>query len=1238
MRNSPNRFLGILLVLLSGALGLFNVIAQENPDGFPTPELVVVPGSYQDEAGCPGEWQTDCDATALTFNEDTGLWDGTFSIPAGSYEYKVALDGTWDMNYGLNAEFDGSNIPLVLDEDTDVTFVYDHSTGIISDSVNGDVIATPAEDEAPADIPTLVNVPGTIQPALGCPGEWAPDCEATLLTYVEEYDIWERTFDVLPAGSYEYKVAINGSWDENYGGFADPGGTNISLGVAEDTAVTFVYDHKTNWIMDDVRYDIVIAAGSFQDEIGCATDWEPDCMLSWLQDVDGDGIYTYQTSDIPAGDYETKAAIGRSWDENYGVNGEAEGANIAFTVAEDGETVSFTYDSNITTLVVTVGGSSVSGADLRARSAHWVSADTIAWDVEVNEDYNYRLLYSADASMVVSVFGLDGEFESFDLSVNEDGLSGNVLAKFPHIAGQTAFTLGEEALARAGEILSGQFAVAAYRGENVAELAGLQIPGVLDDLYTYDGDLGAHFDENGIPTITVWAPTAQNVSLNLYADASSDTEATVYEMTRDDATGTWSVTGESDWYLQYYTFNVDVYAPTELAMVTNEVTDPYSVALSQNSVRTLLLDLNDPNFMPDGWHTLAKPDYGDAFEDITVYELHVRDFSAFDETVPEELRGTYLAFTITDSNGMQHLTNLANAGLTHLHLLPTFDIATINENRSRQFAPDYADFTDIDPTSAEPQAAINGIRDLDGFNWGYDPFHFMAPEGSYATQADGPIRVVEYRQMVMAVNEAGLRLVQDVVFNHTNASGQNIRSILDRIVPGYYHRLDASGNVTTSTCCQNTATEHNMMRRLMIDTIVLNAVHYKIDGFRFDLMGHHMLTDMLAVRNALDALTLEDNGVDGSEIYVYGEGWNFGEVADNVRGVNATQFNVAGTGIGTFNDRLRDAVRGGSPFGGRDEQGVGNGVFVLPNGINPINENLPRALQLADLVRVGLAGNLQNYTFIDSTGVEATGFDVDYNGQPAGYTLDPQENIIYVSKHDNETLFDNIVYRLPSELLASDVVRLQNLSLSYVMYSQGVPFFHAGSDLLRSKSLDRDSYNSGDWFNRIDWTYQSNNFGVGMPPEGVNSGQYELIRPILENEALAPSVDDIALNMNVFQEMLQIRYSSPLFRLETADQVQERLAFHNTGAEQTPGVIVMSLSDTVGDDLDPNHDMIVVVFNATPDDIAYSVDALVGAGLELHPVLQNSFDTVVQGASFDAETGTLNVPAWTTAVFVVPQS
>ncbi|PYQ18727.1 MAG: DUF3372 domain-containing protein, partial [Acidobacteria bacterium] len=160
------------------------------------------------------------------------------------------------------------------------------------------------------------------------------------------------------------------------------------------------------------------------------------------------------------------------------------------------------------------------------------------------------------------------------------------------------------------------------------------------------------------------------------------------------------------------------------------------------------------------------------------------------------------------------------------------------------------------------------------------------------------------------------------------------QSVLDRVVPGYYHRLDADGNVETSSCCQNTASEHNMMEKLLIDSVLTWARAYKVDGFRFDIMGHHMNRNMVKLRQALDALTPAADGVEGTKVYVYGEGWNFGEVANNARGVNATQANMAGTGIGTFNDRIRDGARGGGPFGGRQEQGYLTGLFYDPNATN----------------------------------------------------------------------------------------------------------------------------------------------------------------------------------------------------------------------------------------------------------------------------------------------------------------
>ncbi len=489
--------------------------------------------------------------------------------------------------------------------------------------------------------------------------------------------------------------------------------------------------------------------------------------------------------------------------------------------------------------------------------------------------------------------------------------------------------------------------------------------------------------------------------------------------------------------------------------------------------------------------------------------------------------------------------------------------------------------------------------------------------------------------MVHALNQAGLRVVMDVVYNHTNAARQDDRSVLDRIVPGYYHRLNADGRSETSPCCQNTATEHNMMRKLMVDSVLLWATAYKVDGFRFDLMGHHMVDDMLAVRDALDGLTVSDDGVDGEQIYIYGEGWNFGEVADNARGVNATQLNLPGTGIGTFNDRIRDSLRGGSPFGGLQEQGFANGLYVDPNGITPGTEEelRARALLFADRIRVALAGNLRDYEFIGASGEVVTGADVDYNGQPSGYTLDPQEQIAYTDAHDNETIFDLTQMKAPAEADLATRIRMNNMALSVVGLSQGVPFFHAGSDILRSKAVDRDSYNSGDWFNQIDWSYGTSSWGIGLPVRDKNEDRWEIVAPLLADPALRPSTEDIMGAAAHFREILQIRRSSPLFRLRTAQEIMERVEFHNTGADQIPGMIVMQLSDRGDANLDPNYSMIVVVFNATPDEQSIELPQLGEVPLELHPVQAASSDPVVRAASADA--GTLTVPAYTTAVFVV---
>ena len=884
-----------------------------------------------------------------------------------------------------------------------------------------------------------------------------------------------------------------------------------------------------------------------------------------------------------------------------------------------------------------LGTAGANPGNIDEQRAYWVNQDTIAWAAADSMDNTYTLHYASEGGLMTSDAGISGG-SALTLGRDPAGLPEEVKTKFPHLANLPALKIDAADLPLVPEILNGQIAVSAIdsAGSSV-DATGLQIPGVLDDLYTYAGELGVTWDA-GDPTVRVWAPTAKSVNFHLFADSDPATTSTVLPMTPDPDTGVWSITGEPGWKDQFYLFEVEVYVHSTQQVEHNLVTDPYSLSLSMNSTRSQIVDLDDAALMPEGWETVSKPDLA-APEDISLYELHIRDFSVHDPQVPDDLEGTFKAFTLEDTYGVNHLEALAEAGLTHLHLLPAFDIATINEDKSQWQAPDPAELAGYPPDSDQQQAAVTQYQELDGFNWGYDPYHYTTPEGSYSTDPDGSTRILEFREMVAALNQMGLRVVMDVVYNHTNASGQDEKSILDRVVPGYYHRLDDKGDVTTSTCCQNTATEHNMMEKLMIDSVLTWATQYKVDGFRFDLMGHHMKSNMENVRSALDALTPAGDGVDGPDIYVYGEGWNFGEVADNARGENATQLNLGGTGIGTFSDRLRDAVRGIGPFDGGlgllDKQGFANGSYydTKPTVTDPPDEQLARLLLQSDQIRVGMAGNLADYEFIDRNGNLVTGSQVDYNGQPAGYTEDPQEDITYVSAHDNQTLFDINTYAAPQETSMADRVRIQNVGLSTVLLGQGVPFTHAGSDLLRSKSLDRNSYNSGDWFNTLDFTYQSNNFGVGLPVASANQGDWPVMGPLLADPSLAPGPEDIEFSAALYQELLRIRYSSPLFRLRTAADIQERLVFHNTGPNQLPGLIVLTLSDVIGPDLDRGHELIVALINANDEEQSITIDDLAGKDLVIHLVQFNSVDGVVQQSTFDSTTGTFTVPGRTTAVF-----
>jgi pullulanase-type alpha-1,6-glucosidase len=1103
----------------------------------------------------------------------------------------------------------------------------------VGDPVTATVPDEPEEPNEPepqeATVYGAVSVPGSFNQAAGCPGDWQPECDAVQMT--QKDGIWRLELKNLPAGSYLYKIATEKKWDENYGAGGANNGPNIVL-THDGGPITFYFDPRTKNVRSTADGPIITLAGSFQNELGCAGDWAPDCLAAMMFDKNADGTFQFTTDDLPTGSYEVKVTHGLSWDENYGAGGVANGPNIAFT-ASAGKVVTFRY--SLETHVLTVKTTDPPLAGVGEQRAHWIDADTITWPAGLGSTAagaTWQLYSSADAALGVA----DGEVtggDPIDLTVIDGGLTDAQKETFPALSSYIALRVADGTDAAA--LVKGQLAVAQRNADGVLTgFTGVQIAGVLDDLYADaldDMTLGVAFQGNK-PTFRLWAPTAQTATLLTWEPGATG-DPVRHEATWDAASGTWSVAGKKALKGDEYLWEVVVYAPTTGKIEKNAVTDPYSVALTVNSDRSVAVDLSDKAHKPKAWEKTTAPKI-DQPADRAIYELHIRDFSFTDETVPENERGTYKAFTHEDSAGMTQLAQLADAGMNTVHLLPSFDIATIEEDRATQAVPP-CDLASFAPDSSQQQACINAIRDADGFNWGYDPFHFFAPEGSYAVDPNGGARVAEFRSMVGALHQTGLQVVLDQVFNHTAESGQGQRSVLDQVVPGYYQRLNAAGGVETSTCCQNVATGHAAAEKLMVDSVVMWARDYKVDGFRFDLMGHHSKANMLAVRAALDELTLKKDGIDGKAVYLYGEGWNFGEVANNTLFEQATQGQLGGTGIGTFNDRLRDGVHGGSPVDGSStfEQGFGTGLGTDPNGspVDPADRTLG---EQTDLVKLGLAGNLRDFAFEASDGTVKTGAEVDYNGSPAGYADQPDEVINYVDAHDNETLFDLGVLKLPTDTPMTDRVRMNTLSLATVTLSQSVSFWHAGTELLRSKSLDRNSYNSGDWFNRIDWTGQESTFGSGLPMQADNGEKWPIMAPLLANPALKPAASDIGSAEAAALDMLRVRSEVDLLRLGSADLIERKVSFPNGGVDADPGVIVMVIDDLLGENVDPELEGALVVFNASPEATAQTVADLAGRGFALTPALANGADPVVKTTTWDAATGTVTVPARSVAVLV----
>ncbi|PHM74755.1 pullulanase-type alpha-1,6-glucosidase [Xenorhabdus kozodoii] len=893
-------------------------------------------------------------------------------------------------------------------------------------------------------------------------------------------------------------------------------------------------------------------------------------------------------------------------------------------------------------------------------SAHWVDRQTLLWPEGAGKPI-VRLYYNHNNKVEANH---QGYFTDNYLTLTPTNLSQETASKFPHLAKWAAFCLPEEAdidLLLSGDLV----ALAANEQGLLISASQVQTAGVLDARFADAADkleYGARINDKGV-IFRLWAPTAQKVGLVIY---NQDKQVVAnHTMQRDAASGAWSWQGDKPLIGAYYRYALKVYHPYSRNVERYEVTDPYSYSLSANSAYSQVVNLDDTSLKPHNWDKLLAPHPQNTPTDIarmTIYEAHIRDLSVADSTIPVAWRGKYLALTDKNSKMSRHLKALSRAGMTHMELLPVFDIASINEF-SHQVADldhPFSRLCQVNPAVKKSRFATYCQRSLtvrevlqqlqrddninnpqvqelnalvaktDSYNWGYDPFHYSVPEGSYATDSEGSGRIKEFRAMIQAIKQQlGMNVIMDVVYNHTDAAGPTSRtSVLDKIVPWYYHRLDEiTGTVESHTCCADTAPERRMFAKLIEDSLVTWVKDYKIDAFRFDLMGYHPKAQMISALEKVRAIN--------PSIYFLGEGWNSGQ---DDRFETASQANLKGTGIGTFSDRLRDSVRGGGPFDVADRirshQGAGNGAGVLPNEMSGLEADEVR--HLWDLVRLGMAGNLADFVMIDKDGEVKTGQEIDYKGTAAGYASDPTEVLNYVSKHDNQTLWDIISYKAAQEADLMTRVRMQAISLATVFLGQGLAFDQQGSELLRSKSFTRDSYDAGDWFNRVSYDYQDNNYDVGLPERDNDGQNYPLINRV-KNQVEKPGQNELLRMVAFYQELLRLRQFSPLMALGDGQAVKQRVNFVNVGPHQHIGLLVMTIDDgnMTSGDRDPRFDGLVVVINAAPWPMTF--DDLNVKGLKLNDIQRELGEASLAAGIQITEKGEVTLPAWSAAVLVLPQ-
>ena len=526
------------------------------------------------------------------------------------------------------------------------------------------------------------------------------------------------------------------------------------------------------------------------------------------------------------------------------------------------------------------------------------------------------------------------------------------------------------------------------------------------NLNGYNGELGVIYSKDKCKFV-LWAPTAEKVKLALYGNNGYEFDCKakkVYTMSKG-INGTWITELNGDFNGEYYNYLIDINGKV------NEVVDPYAKAVGVNGNRGMVIDLDSTN--PEGWENDTKPELKYATDSI-IYEAHIRDLS-IDETsgISNEYKGKFKALTILDScipgtNVKTVVNHIKDMGFTHIHLLPAFDFGSIDETKLEK-----------------PQ-----------FNWGYDPKNYNVPEGSYSTNPYlGNVRIKEFKEMVKSLHEAGIRVVMDVVYNHT----YNLDSCLNKAVPGYYYRQDENGEYSDASACGNeTASERYMFRRYMIDSIVYWAKEYHVDGFRFDLMGIHDIETMKLIREEL-------NKIDQS-IIMYGEGWTGGPspLKEELAALKKNTYKFDKLQIAAFSDDCRDGVKGHVFY--EEETGFVNGKDGLE-----------------ETIKFAVVASTQH----EEIDTESVVYSNDF------WSNEPYQTINYASAHDNYTLWDKLKISTPN-CTEEELIAMNKLIAGIIFTSQGISFVHAGEEMARTKEdeqgeLVENSFASSDKVNKIYW-------------------------------------------------------------------------------------------------------------------------------------------------------------------------